>query len=77
MNIQVRLFGSLVDLIGKSNVMVSDCQNTESLKEKLIGEYPGLKNCEFVISVDKKVVKKNVVLEQGSEVAVLPPFAGG
>lgn len=77
MKIQVRLFGSLVDLTGKSNIMVSDCKDTDSLKEKLIGEYPRLKNCEFVISVDKKVVKNNVVLERGTEIAFLPPFAGG
>ena len=77
MNIQVRLFGSLVDLIGKSNVVVSNCKDTESLKEKLIGEYPGLKNCEFVISVNKKVVKNNQVLELGNDIAFLPPFAGG
>lgn len=77
MNIQVTFFGSLTDLIGKPKLIVNSCNDTQSLKEKLISEYPKLKNSVFLISVNKKLIKNNQKLEHGNEVAFLPPFAGG
>ena len=77
MEIKIIFFGSLADLIGKSKLMVNDCFDTQSLKEKLIKEFPQIKNCEFLISVDKKLVRNNQKLKPGNEVAFLPPFAGG
>ena len=77
MNIHVLFFGSLADMIGKSKMVVNDCTDTQSVKEKVICEYPQLKDCVFLISVNKKLVKNNHQLEEGNEVAFLPPFAGG
>lgn len=77
MEIKIIFFGSLADLIGKSKLTVNDCFDTQSLKEKLIKEFPQIKNCEFLISVDKKLVRNNQKLVPGNEVAFLPPFAGG
>lgn len=77
MNIQVRLFGLLSETVGKTQLIVDDCNDTQSLKEKIIREYPKLKDCVFMISVDKKLVKNNQTLEAGNEVALLPPFSGG
>lgn len=77
MNIQVLLFGSVADIVGKAKLIVNDCNDTDSLTVKMITDYPQLNNCVFLISVNKKLVKKNHPLEQRSEVAFLPPFAGG
>lgn len=77
MNIQLMLFGSLSAIVGKSQLSVNDCIDTQSLKENLISEYPKLRDFVFLISVNKKLVKNNHILEQGDEVAFLPPFAGG
>lgn len=77
MNIHIRFFGSLADLIGKSKLVVNDCTDILSVKEKVICEYPQLKDCVFLISVNKRLVKDNHPLEEGNEVAFLPPFAGG
>lgn len=77
MNIRVRLFGSLAELTGKSELNVSDCRDVKTVKEKIITEFPQLKKCEFLISVNKQLVKTNQQLEPGSEIAFLPPFAGG
>ncbi|MES2139183.1 MAG: MoaD/ThiS family protein [Bacteroidota bacterium] len=77
MNIQVLLFGSVADVVGKSKLIINDCNDTDSLKVKMITEYPQLNNCVFLISVNKRLVKNNHLLEQGNEVAFLPPFAGG
>lgn len=77
MSIQVLLFGSLADVVGKSVVFVDDCKDTQSLKDKLTKEYPPLNNCAFLISVDRKLIKKNQPIELGNEIALLPPYAGG
>lgn len=77
MNIQLMLFGSLSAIVGKSQLLVDDCIDTQSLKENLISEYPKLRDFVFLISVNKKLVKNNHILEHGDEVAFLPPFAGG
>jgi molybdopterin converting factor small subunit len=77
MNIEVLLFGQLAEIVGKSKLIVNDCKDTQSLKEKLVNDYPRLKECVFLISVNKLVVKKNHMIEIGNEVALLPPFAGG
>jgi len=77
MNIQLMLFGSLAAIVGKSQLSVNDCIDTQSLKENLIIDYPKLRDFVFLISVNKKLVKNNYILEQGDEVAFLPPFAGG
>lgn len=77
MNIHVIFFGSLADLIGKSKLVVNGCTDILSVKEKVISEYPQLKDCVFLISVNRKLVKNNLALEEGNEVAFLPPFAGG
>lgn len=77
MNIHIRLFGSLAELVGKQEFNINDCMDTNAVKEKLITEFPQLKKCEFLISVNKQIVKTNQKLEPGNEIAFLPPYAGG
>ena len=77
MNTKVILFGSLTDMTGKSELTMSDCIDTDTLKEKVLNEYPKLKETVFSISVNKILIKNNQKLETENEVAFLPPFAGG
>lgn len=77
MNIKVKLFGSLLDKTGKSELTVNGCTDTDSLKKTILNEYPQLKECVFLISVNKCLIKGNHKLESGNEIALLPPFAGG
>lgn len=77
MKIRVMFFGSLAGLTGKSYLMVNECADILSVKQKVINEYPQLKDCVFLISVNRKLVKNNHALEEGDQVAFLPPFAGG
>ncbi len=71
------LFGYLAEITGSSEMELSDLGDTDALMKKLISDFPGLKNAKFLISVDKKIIKGNVNLENGNVVALLPPFAGG
>ena len=77
MSIQIKFFGSLADAAGKSQVDINDVNDTDSLKEKMLKDFPKLMNYQFVIAVSKQIVKKNQALNSGDVVALLPPFAGG
>lgn len=77
MNIQVKLFGPLTDVVGSIQLELSDIADTESLKKKILGDFPGLSKYTFKIAVGKKLVNENIRLKSGDEVALLPPFAGG
>lgn len=77
MNINVLLFGSLAEATGKSQLEINNVLDTETLRSKLLREFPKLEKYKFVIAVCKHVVKSNTVLHEGDTVALLPPFAGG
>ena len=70
------MFGKLVDIAG-SSVIIPDVTDTESLVKTLQKNYPALLNTKYVIAVNKKVINQNTILDNNSEVALLPPFSGG
>ena len=77
MSIQIKLFGPLVDVIGRSEIEIRDISDSDSLKKQMMDDFPDLKSHVFLISVCRKIVLNNVSLKSGDEVAFLPPFAGG
>lgn len=77
MNIQVKIFGQLAEIIGNDQLQLQDITDTDLLRKKLISGFPKLADYPFVVAVDKKVANKNIKLNSGDVVALLPPFAGG
>ena len=73
---EIMLFGRLAEFAGKS-VIEDDVADTDRLLKSLKEKYPALANSKFMIAVDKNVVTTNTVLNQHSEVALLPPYSGG
>ncbi len=77
MKIQLKFFGQLAEITGKEIVEVDGIEDTDSLVKRMLNEFPKLKSCKFQIAVDQKLLKQNQQLKSVSEVAFLPPFAGG
>ncbi|MCC6581960.1 MAG: MoaD/ThiS family protein [Phycisphaeraceae bacterium] len=77
MSIQIKLFGPLTDVVGSSQLTLSEIADTESLRKTILAEFPGLNKHAYKIAVGKKIVNENIKLNPGDEVALLPPFAGG
>lgn len=77
MNIQFKCFGQLIDVIGKSELEIPEITDTDLLMKKMLKDFPKLSEYNFLISVNKKLVKEKQLLKSGDEVAFLPPFAGG
>jgi sulfur-carrier protein len=76
MDLQIVLFGRLVDIAG-SPVFVNGVADTDSLIKALHNAYPALAEAKYVIAVDKRVITSNTLLNEKSVVALLPPFSGG
>ena len=70
-------FGPLADIAGKTEYDLSKIQNTDQLRKKIFEKHPELVSHTFLVAVNKKVQRENVVLNSDDEVALLPPFSGG
>lgn len=74
---QLKFFGQLAEITGKTELHISPEKDTETVIQKVKEQFPKLKTQTFMIAVNKKIVKQNQLLQPGSEIAFLPPFAGG
>jgi molybdopterin converting factor subunit 1 len=77
--LKILFFGSLTDVV-KSASVHTDVKNgfsVDDLKRMLSTQYPLLDNHTFNVAVNQEIVNDTFVLNDGDEVALLPPFAGG
>ncbi len=77
MAIKVLFFGVLAERAGCSERIYNDITDTNSLEMKVAEEIEGLKEYSYIISVNREMTLENTALNDGDEVAFLPPFAGG
>ncbi len=77
MQINLKTFGPLTDIIKTNVVTLSEDADTDKLVAELKGLFPALADKKFMIAVDKKTISSNTILKQNSTVALLPPFSGG
>lgn len=73
----VKAFGILADKLEYQEVQLPLCDNTEELKENLFRLFPDLREYNFSLAVDKKLVHGITPLNGTEEIALLPPFSGG
>ncbi|MDF1548283.1 MAG: MoaD/ThiS family protein [Bacteroidales bacterium] len=77
MKINVLFFGILTDITGTSSMEIEDIENIRLLKSWLWKNYPKTKDMDFQIALNKNIIEGKAELNDGDEVALLPPFAGG
>lgn len=77
MQVPVYLFGQLTDIAGNNSMVLSDVADTDALLQAVNSLYPAMAGINYVIAVDKKIVRTNTVLNEKTQVALLPPFSGG
>lgn len=77
MQVPVYLFGELTDIAGNNSMVLSDVPDTDALQQAVNSLYPAMAGIHYVIAVDKKIVRTNTVLNEKTQVALLPPFSGG
>jgi molybdopterin converting factor subunit 1 len=81
--VKVRFFAVLKKIVGKEEITLNleDGTTLEQLIKRLEAEFPPLKQVlqegKILISVNQEAAAKNRLIQNGDEVAFLPPFAGG
>lgn len=77
MQVHLTLFGQLSDITGKTEMILHDIPDTETLIKTLNEMYPSLVNAKYAMALNKKVIKENTILSGDNNIALLPPFSGG
>lgn len=77
MSIRIKFFGPLADVVGRAELVAEVFADTDVLRGRMLNDFPGLKGHQFVMAVDKQIIRRNTELKEGNVVALLPPFAGG
>ena len=77
MKVNVLFFGILTDIVKTSSMQIEDVENIRQLKSWLWKNYPQTKDMDFQIALNKNIVDGKHELNDGDEIALLPPFAGG
>jgi molybdopterin converting factor subunit 1 len=79
--INVKLFASFKELVGKSKVSleIEKHATISDLKKILASSYPQLSSQKFqaIYAVNHKVADDSTILYTNDEVAVFPPVSGG
>ena len=79
MNITVKYFGMISDMVSSADEMeiFEDPVSIKEFREYLQQKYPDLLNITFSIALNHSIVGDEVIITNDSEIALLPPFAGG
>ena len=77
MKITVLFFGELAEISGEHKIELQDLNDTDVLNEALVLQFPKLKTKKYRLSLNRELINIPLVLSDGDEIAVLPPFAGG
>jgi molybdopterin synthase sulfur carrier subunit len=77
MKIKILVFGILAEKFGKSMIEMENVENLDRLIVNLKKQYDMTDEIKFAIARNREIVKENVNLNDGDEIALLPPFAGG
>lgn len=81
MQIQVRLFATYREIVGEGQLAwtLRDDTTVGQLVEAMLAKYPRLlgHRRSMLLAVNHEVVRPDVVLREGDEVALLPPVSGG
>ena len=74
----IKYFGNVAEIVGTHEEQLQLSFNTiEQLRNQLTERYPKLINLEFKIAVNQKITEGTISSKTITELALLPPFAGG
>ncbi len=77
MEVSILFFGDLATIVDAKKIVLQNMEDTISMNEYILEQYPSLKNKTYRIAVNRELVIERRELKDGDEIALLPPFAGG
>jgi len=78
MPLHIKYFGMIAEAtnVQEEYIEIDNCTTAELL-DQLIVRYPQFKNMDCKVAIDHKIATMNDRITSESEIALLPPFAGG
>lgn len=77
MQVKVLFFGVLTEVTGTNIKNYRDVKSVGDLKIRIQDDFPEVVHYNFRVSVNNEIIENDPKLNDGDEVALLPPFAGG
>jgi len=77
MEVKVLFFGVLVEVTGTSSKHYREVKSMGDLKLRIQDDFPEIVHYNFRISLNNEIINSDPKLNDGDEVALMPPFAGG
>lgn len=80
MKIKIKAFGIAREIAGKGewDLEVADSTSLDDLRFDLMQHYPRLKTVvQFSLALNQTYVFENMILNDGDEIAIIPPVSGG
>jgi molybdopterin synthase sulfur carrier subunit len=76
-SITIKSFGKIQEVISEDIEVALEGETIQDLKDHLIHTYPKLADVYFNIAMNKNIVSDTTIVEDQSEIALLPPYSGG
>jgi len=77
MTVNVLFFGALIEVTKVSSMQINDISNSEEIIEMLHKKFPLLCHYKFSVALNQNFLTDAAPLNNGDELALMPPFAGG
>ncbi|MCB0700207.1 MAG: molybdopterin converting factor subunit 1 [Chitinophagaceae bacterium] len=80
MKVKVLAFGIAKDIFGSDSITLElkDTNDTEHLRTLLEVKYPELKKlASYMIAVNEEYAQGSSIINDGDEIAIIPPVSGG
>lgn len=77
MEITVLFFGVLAEVTGTHRKHYRDIKSFGDLKYRIQDDFPEIVHYNFRISLNNEIINEEPLLNNGDEIAYMPPFAGG
>jgi sulfur-carrier protein len=77
MEVKVLFFGVLTEVAGTGIKHYLNVKSIEELKLRIKDDFPEIANYNFRISLNNEIINNDRELNNGDEIAMMPPFAGG
>jgi len=77
MQVKVLFFGVLSDVTGTDCRHYAEVKSVSDLKIRIMDDFPEVQHYNYRISLNSEILNSDRNLNDGDEIAFLPPFAGG
>lgn len=77
MEIKVLFFGVLAEVTGTNCKHYNEVKSFGDLKLRILDDFPEVVHYNYRISLNNEIINNDPILNDGDEVALMPPFAGG